>query len=104
MDEYEPTFSKGKTEKKDGKQTLDEKYTGEVHQTVDARGFSCPKPVLMSKKTIGKLEIGEVLEVLTTDPGSKRDIPAWAQVTGQELISAEDVSSNEFRFVVKRLK
>ncbi|MHA1420166.1 MAG: sulfurtransferase TusA family protein [Candidatus Heimdallarchaeaceae archaeon] len=82
----------------------EEKYMGEVHKTADARNFSCPKPVLMSKKEMGKLKIGQVLEILTTDPGSKRDIPSWAHVTGQELISSEDNSPEEFRFLVKKLK
>ncbi len=81
---------------------VDGKYNGEVDKTLDARNLSCPKPVLMSKKTMGKLEIGQILEILTTDPGSKRDIPAWAKVTGQELVSAEDNSPNEFRFIVKK--
>jgi len=53
---------------------------------------------------MGKLKIGQVLEILTTDPGSKRDIPSWAHVTGQELISSEDNSPEEFRFLVKKLK
>ena len=88
----------------DGKQTLDERYTGEIHKTVDARGLSCPKPVMMSKKALGKLNIDQVLEILTTDPGSKRDIPAWAHVTGQELISLEDRDTENFRFLVKRIK
>ena len=58
----------------------------------------------MSKKELEKLEISQVLEIITTDPGSKRDIPAWAQVTGQELISIEENSSEEFRFIVKKHK
>ncbi|MHA2309182.1 MAG: sulfurtransferase TusA family protein [Candidatus Heimdallarchaeaceae archaeon] len=88
----------------DGKQTLDEAFTGEIHHSLDARGLSCPKPVLKSKKILEKLEINQVLEILTTDPGSKRDIPAWAHVTGQELISQEDRDTEDFRFLVKRLK
>jgi len=80
------------------------KYFGKIHNTVDARNLSCPKPVMMSKKALEKLEIGQVLEVLATDPGSKRDIPAWAQVTGQELITVEDRNPEEFRFLVKKLK
>ena len=88
----------------DGKQTLDEAFTGEIHRSLDARGLSCPKPVLKSKKILEKLEIDQVLEILTTDPGSKRDIPAWAHATGQELISVEDSTPEEFRFLVKRLK
>lgn len=104
LDEFEPTFSKGKVKAKEGKQTLDEKFIGEIHKTVDARNLSCPQPVLMSKIALGKLEIGQVLEVLATDPGSKKDIPAWAHVTSQELISVEENDSKEFRFLVKRLK
>ncbi|MCE7748485.1 MAG: sulfurtransferase TusA family protein [Candidatus Heimdallarchaeota archaeon] len=79
-------------------------YIGEVKKTVDARGLSCPGPILNSKKAIMKLKVGQVLEILTTDPGSKTDIPAWAHVTNQELVSSEEVSSEEFRFIVKRLK
>jgi len=104
LDEFEPTFSKGKVKAKDGKQTLDAKFIGEIHKTVDARNLSCPKPVLMSKKALGKLDIGQVLEILATDPGSKKDIPAWAHVTSQELISVEENDSKEFRFLVRRLE
>jgi TusA-related sulfurtransferase/rhodanese-related sulfurtransferase len=86
------------------KKPTGKKYYGKIHKTVDAKNLSCPQPVMMSKKTLTKLEIGQVLEVLATDPGSKRDIPAWAEISGQELISVEEISSKEFRFLVKRLK
>ena len=86
------------------KPTVYEKYTGEIHKTIDARNFNCPVPVLKSKKALDKLEIGQVLEVLSTDPGSKRDIPAWANVTGQELISLDEKNPEEYRFIVRRLK
>lgn len=88
----------------EGKQPLGEKYMGEVHHTLDARNLSCPKPVLKSKKALKALKIGQVLEILATDPGSKADIPAWAHVTGQEVISAEESGPNDYRFLVKRLK
>ena len=80
----------------------DETYVDEVHHTIDARNESCPIPVLKSKKAIMMLKVGQVLEILTTDPGSKKDIPAWATVTNQELISAEETGSHEFRFIVRR--
>ena len=83
---------------------MSEKYQGEVHKTIDARGESCPGPVLKAKKALTALKIDQVLEVLTTDPGSKRDIPAWANVTGQELITIEENDQEEFRFIVKRQK
>jgi TusA-related sulfurtransferase/rhodanese-related sulfurtransferase len=79
-------------------------YTGEIHLTLDARNWSCPKPVLTSKKKLNTLNVGQVLEIFTTDPGSLRDIPAWANVTGQEILLIDDSKSEEFRFLVKRLK
>ncbi|OLS16909.1 MAG: Sulfurtransferase TusA [Candidatus Heimdallarchaeota archaeon LC_3] len=81
-----------------------EAYKDEIHFTVDARGFSCPIPILKSKKTLKTLKMGQVLEILTTDPSSLRDIPAWAIATGQELLVSEERGSNGFRFLVKRMK
>lgn len=88
----------------EGKQPLDKKYPGEIHCTLDVRDFSCPVPVLKSKKTLMTLKMGQVLEILTTDPGSLRDIPAWAHVTGQELLISEERGSQGFRFLVRRMK
>lgn len=88
----------------EGTLPLNKKYSGEIHFTLDARNFSCPIPVLRSKKQLQTLKIGQVLEILTTDPGSLRDIPAWARATGQELLVSEEHVSKEFRFLVKRLK
>ena len=75
-----------------------------VNKKLDARKLACPMPVLKSRKIIKKMKINQVLEILTTDPGSMNDIPAWAQVTGQELISKEEVGPKEFRFLVRKLK
>lgn len=75
----------------------------EAIKTLDARNLSCPMPVLKSKKALKELEIGQVLEILATDPGSMADIPAWTRSTGQELLSSEELGSNNFRFLVKRL-
>jgi tRNA 2-thiouridine synthesizing protein A len=59
-------------------------------QTLDCRGLMCPMPVLKTKKAIEKLDPGQVLEVITTDSGSKVDIPAWAKSTGNELLIMKD--------------
>ena len=83
---------------------MDNKYMGEVHKTLDARNLSCPQPILKSKKILKKLKMGQVLEILTTDPGSKNDIPAWAIATGQELLAFEERNPEEFRFLVKKMK
>jgi tRNA 2-thiouridine synthesizing protein A len=75
-----------------------------VSKTVDARGLKCPMPITRSMQAIKKIRIGQVLEILTTDPGSKRDIPIWAQATKQELLFFEEKGPEEFRFLVKRSK
>ena len=85
-------------------QSLDRKYNDIVHFTVDARGLSCPHPILKSVKVLRKLEIGQILEILTTDPGSKADIPAWVRSTGQKILSFEERDSKDFRFIVQRMK
>jgi tRNA 2-thiouridine synthesizing protein A len=86
------------------KQLIEKEYLGEIHHTVDARGLSCPRPILMSKKALNTLKTEQVLEILTTDPGSLADIPSWAHVTGQELLASEERGPKDFRFLVKRLK
>ena len=75
-----------------------------VKRTVDARGLSCPMPITKSMQAIKKIRIGQVLEILTTDPGSKRDIPIWVKATKQELLSMEEHGPEGFRFLVKRQK
>ncbi len=84
--------------------SLDKKYSDIVHFTVDARGLSCPHPILKSVKALKKLEIGQILEILTTDPGSKADIPAWVRSTSQKILSFEERGSKDFRFIIQRMK
>jgi tRNA 2-thiouridine synthesizing protein A len=76
----------------------------QVHKTLDARGLSCPMPVLKSKKALKEIDVGQVLEILSTDPGSMADIPAWSRTTGQELLSSEELGPKDYRFLVKRMK
>lgn len=54
--------------------------------TVDAKGLSCPMPIVKTKKAIGTLESGQVLEVQATDKGSKADIQAWAKSSGHQYL------------------
>ena len=79
-------------------------HMSDIYKTLDARGLNCPMPVIKAKKTLKEqVEIGHVLEILTSDPGSMNDIPAWTRTTKQELISVDKISEKEFRFLVKRL-
>ena len=54
--------------------------------SVDARGCACPGPLLEAKKGIGKVKVGEVLEVLSNDSGTKHDLPVWAKKVGHEYL------------------
>ncbi|MFX1534005.1 MAG: sulfurtransferase TusA family protein, partial [Promethearchaeota archaeon] len=103
-DEFFYTSKKDRTEIIQGEQSLDGEYTGEIHNSLDARHLSCPQPIMKSVKALRALDIGQVLEILTTDPGSKADIPAWVRSTGHELLVFEEYGPKEFRFLVKRVK
>ncbi len=55
-------------------------------ETLDTSGLLCPLPVYKASVALKKLEPGEVLELICTDPGSLADIPALAKQTGHELL------------------
>ena len=77
--------------------------TEQVAQVVDAKGLSCPMPIVKTAQAIKGLASGQLLEVLATDPGSTKDFTAWAKSTGNEVLSAEK-EGDEFVFLVKRSK
>ena len=52
---------------------------------LDARGLNCPLPILRAKKALAELQSGQVLRVISTDPGSVKDFAAFAKQTGNEL-------------------
>ena len=72
-------------------------------KTLDVKNLSCPLPVLKAKKALKELEVGQILEIVATDPGSKNDIPAWARSTGQELLDQKE-ENGVFYFYVKKVK
>lgn len=73
----------------------------EVSQEVDARGLNCPLPILRAKKALTGLQTGQVLKIISTDPGSKRDFQAFAKQTGNELVQVDE-SPKEWVFYLKR--
>ena len=73
----------------------------ESNQELDARGLNCPLPILRTKKALGTLTSGQVLKVISTDPGSVKDMQAFAKQTGNELLSSAE-AAGEFVFYLKR--
>jgi len=61
----------------------------DIHKELDARGLTCPLPILKAKKALSDMHSGEVLKVLATDPGSVRDFQAFARQTGNDLIEQQ---------------
>ena len=73
-----------------------------VKQEVDARGSACPGPMMELIRAIRAAQPGEVIAVLSSDQGSKADIPEWVEKAGHELISQEE-QGGYFRFVVRKI-
>ncbi len=63
-----------------------------VSTTVDARGQSCPGPLVSLAKALKDAESGDLFELLATDPGSRSDVPSWAEISGNELLESSESS------------
>jgi len=68
---------------------------------LDARGLSCPLPILKTKKSLNELASGQVLKIVATDPGSVKDFDAFANQTGHALLSST-VEDKNFVFFMKK--
>lgn len=64
----------------------------QADKTVDARGTSCPGPLLAAKKAIGEIGEGQVMEVLSADEGTRHDIPKWCTKKGYEYLGTVEES------------
>jgi tRNA 2-thiouridine synthesizing protein A len=74
-----------------------------VDKTIDARGMACPGPLMNLIGAIRQGQVGQVFEVLSSDEGSKTDIPAWIAKAKQEMV--EVVQDNGYaRFVVRKVR
>lgn len=73
----------------------------DVNVVVDARGLSCPMPVLRVRKAIGEVEPGGLIRAIATDRGALKDIPAWARTAGHEIVTVEE-TDGEIIFTVRR--
>jgi len=72
-----------------------------VAAVLDARGLSCPMPLLRTKKEIGKITAGQILHVQGTDPGSRNDIPGWCERAGHEYLGEKEEAGYISFFIQK---
>ena len=77
--------------------------TAQVDKSIDARGMACPGPLMNLIGAIRQGQTGQVFEVLSSDEGSKTDIPAWVAKAGHELVATlpEDGYA---RFIVRKAR
>ena len=68
---------------------------------LDARGLNCPLPILRSKKALVGMSSGQVLRVISTDPGSVKDFCAFSKQTGNELLDSTE-NDKVFEFYLRR--
>ena len=81
--------------------TTDELVKIDADKVVDARGTACPGPLLAAKKAIGELQSGEIMEILSADEGTRRDVPKWANKKGHEYLGTME-DSGFFRIYLKK--
>ena len=73
----------------------------ETKKVMDLKGMPCPMPVVKVSKGIKEVEVGDVIEAQTTDPGALADFPAWARTSGNEILKTEQ-DGDVIRFFIKR--
>jgi tRNA 2-thiouridine synthesizing protein A len=75
--------------------------TIQITTQIDARGLTCPMPILKAAKAMKELASGGIVEVVATDPGSVKDFAAWSRTRGHALIESS-TDGAEFRFVLRK--
>ena len=79
-----------------GRQDVDK-----VDVTLDCRGLLCPMPALKTSTAIKNMKVGQLLEMLATDPGAKPDILAWSKRAGHELVRMEE-TAGVLKFYIRK--
>ncbi|MGO8949302.1 MAG: sulfurtransferase TusA family protein [Ktedonobacterales bacterium] len=63
-----------------------------VDKVVDAKGQVCPMPIVTLAKAFKDVAAGQIVALLATDPGAKKDVPAWAEKTGNQLLAMDQTN------------
>ena len=73
----------------------------QIDKEIDTRGLNCPLPILKAKKALAEMLSGQLLRVVSTDPGSTRDFQAFSRQTGNDLVE-QATAGDDFIHVLKR--
>ncbi len=74
----------------------------EPNERIDCSGLLCPIPVVKTRRALKRMEIGQVLEMIATDPGVVPDMEAWERQTRHEILLSEELEVEKFRFLIKK--
>ena len=77
--------------------------TLKADKTIDCSGMLCPVPVIKTSKAIKEVQVGEVLQMIATDPGAPADMEAWSRQTGNELLDSHQ-EDGKYIFFFRRVK
>ncbi len=77
--------------------------TVEQHKVIDSRGSFCPGPITDLFKAYRNSQVGDIIELLATDPAAKPDVTAWAQKSGNQLLDVVE-EQGYIRIIVKITK
>jgi tRNA 2-thiouridine synthesizing protein A len=83
--------------------TIDELTSLQADHVVDARGTSCPGPILAAKTGIAAVQVGGLMEVMATDSGTLKDLPAWCHKIGHDYLGHIEVAGY-YRLFVRKTK
>ncbi len=75
--------------------------TQAVDVLLQVHGLRCPMPLLKTKQALSSMEVGQVLKVEATDAGSRRDIPAFVDLTSHELLKQEEEAELFIFYILK---
>ncbi len=70
--------------------------------TIDSRGSACPGPLLEAKKGIGKVKVGEVMEVFSNDEGTRIDLKAWAGKVGHDYMGFVEADGYDKHYITRK--
>lgn len=83
--------------------TTEELQDIKADQVVDARGVSCPGPIIAAKKNIGGVPVLGIMEVMATDSGTLKDLPAWSKKMGHDYLGYFE-EAGYLRLFIKKAK
>ncbi len=79
-------------------------FKGKNKLLLDIRGVSCPGPIVEAKKLLDAMQPGEILQLISSCPGSPSDVRAWIKSTGLELVAARDSARDVHEFFIRKKK